>query len=337
MRRLALIAAAVLALGLAGGAAPQKLQIHLIDVEGGQATLLIAPSGESLLIDAGWPGFDGRDANRIVAVAKANHLERIDYVLITHYHRDHVGGVAQLAERIQIGAFVDHGPNREDRDVERENFAQYEKTVGSTRRLVMKPGDKLPIKGLDIAALSADGNVIQKALRGAGQANPVCSSEGAAPADTTENPRSLGVLVSFGKFRMLDLGDLTKDKERLLACPRNLIGRVDLFLVSHHGSDQSNSRAIVAALRSRVAIFDNGARKGASVSAWETVRNAPGLEDIWQLHRNVSTDAAHNAAEPYIANPEENCLGHNIQVTALPSGSFTVTNLRNNLKKSYLR
>jgi competence protein ComEC len=336
LRSLLLQTLACVLLSVAALAAESKsLQIFFIDVEGGQATLLVTPSGQSLLIDTGWPGFNGRDAGRIVAAAKAAGVDRIDYVVITHFHRDHVGGVTQLANQIKIGTFVDHGSNMEDSAVSREDFAAYEKVAANSKRLIVKPGDQIPMKDISVQVLTAAGEHITTPLPGAGQPNPFCASEPEAPADSTENARSLGMLITFGKFRLLDLGDLTKRKERDLVCPNNLIGTVDLYLTTHHGLDQSNAKVIVDAIHPRVSIMNNGAHKGGSPEAWETIHNSPGLQDLWQLHYAMDSDKAHNVSEMFIANMDENCEGKYIKVTAETNGTFTVLNSRNNFKKTY--
>jgi competence protein ComEC len=338
LRTLLLQALACTLLSAVAQAAESKsLQIFFIDVEGGQATLMVTPSGQSLLIDTGWPGFNGRDAGRIVATAKAAGVDRIDYVVITHFHRDHVGGVAQLASQIKIGTFVDHGPNMEDDAAPREDFAAYEKVAADSKRLTVKPGDQVPMKDINVQVLTAAGEHITTPLPEAGQPNPLCASEPEAAADATENARSLGTLITFGKFRFLDLGDLTKRKERDLVCPNNLIGTVDLYLTTHHGVNQSNARVIVDAIHPRVSIMNNGARKGGSPDAWETIHKSPGLQDLWQLHYAMGSDKAHNASEMFIANPEENCEGKYIKVTAQANGTFTVLNSRNNFKKTYTK
>ena len=313
----------------------KSLQIFFIDVEGGQATLIVTPSKQSILIDTGWPGFNGRDAGRIVAAAKAAGVDRIDYVVITHFHRDHVGGVTQLASQIKIGTFVDHGPNMEDAAAPREDFAAYEKVAANSKRLIVKPGDQIPVKDIDVQVLTAAGEHISVPLEGAGQPNPLCASEPEAALDSTENARSLGTLITFGKFRFLDLGDLTKRKERDLVCPNNLIGTVDLYLTTHHGVNQSNARVIVDAIHPRVSIMNNGAHKGGSPDAWETIRNSPGLQDLWQLHYAMGSGKTHNVSEMYIANMDENCEGKFIEVTAEANGTFTVLNSRNDFKKTY--
>jgi competence protein ComEC len=316
------------------GAKP--LQIYSIDVEGGQATLIVSPSGQSLLVDTGWAGFNGRDADRIVAAAKAAGISQLDYVLITHYHRDHVGGVPQLAEKIKIGTFLDHGPNREDSEVTREDYAAYEKTVAGHGRKIVKPGDHVHVKGIDVLVLTAAGEHIKKHLHGAGEPNPDCASEPKPVADTTENARSLGILITYGKFRFLDLGDLTKDKEMELACPSNLIGTVDLFMVTHHGFNQSNTKALVAAIHPQAAIMNNGAHKGASPDAWQIVHDVVGPDRLWQLHYAVDGGPEHNVDGKFIANPDEqNDVGHFIQAEAFPSGGFDVLNTGNGWRWHY--
>lgn len=313
----------------------KPLQIYFIDVEGGQATLVVSPSGQSLLIDAGWPGYEGRDADRILAAAHQAGLTHIDYVLITHYHRDHVGGVPQLVDGIKVGTFVDHGPNQEDSEVTRTDYAAYEKASAGHPRVTVKPGWGLPIKGIQVRVLAAAGEHITEPLPGAGEANSYCKGEPAAPVDDTENARSVGVLITYGQFRFLDLGDLTKKKELELACPNNLIGTVDLFLVTHHGADLSNSKALDWALHPRVAVIDNGPRKGSSPAAWQIVHDSPGLEDLYQLHYAAESDKDHNVDPEHIANVKENCEGKSIKVTAEADGTFTVINERTGVQKTY--
>ncbi len=318
-------------------AAKKSLNIYFIDVEGGQATLVVNPAGQSMLFDTGWPGFDGRDADRIVSAAKEAGIKQIDYLVITHYHRDHVGGVAQLAERIKIGTYVDHGPNREDDPATREDYAAYEKVIEKGRRLTVRPGDQLPLKGAEVRVLASDGQLITAALPGAGQPNALCASESEPPVDPTENARSIGVLITYGKFRFLNLGDLTKQRELELVCPNNLIGTVDLFLTTHHGFDASSPKAFVHEVRPRVAVMNNGARKGGSPPAWKIIHSSPGLRDLWQLHYAVEGGENHNVFEQMIANVDEKCEGKYLKVSAQFSGTFTVFNSRNKYEKTYTK
>jgi competence protein ComEC len=334
-RFLALVSAILLMFPLLSSAKTQKtLDIYFIDVEGGQATLIVSPSGQSMLVDTGWPGFENRDADRIAAAAKLAGISQIDYVLITHYHRDHIGGVPQLADKVKVGTFVDHGPNREDSNETRELAAAYEKVLPRAKHLVVKPGDQIPVKGIHVQVLTADGEHIASPLKGAGQPNPLCASEPEAPVDATENARSLGTLVTYGKFRFIDLGDLTKKKEKDLVCPNNLVGTVDLYLTTHHGLDQSNAKVIVDALHPRVAIMNNGAHKGGKPEAWKTVHDSPGLQDLWQVHYAEDAGKDYNVPENFIANLNQT-EGAYLKVSAQPDGSFTVWNSRNQYAKTY--
>lgn len=317
---------------------PQQLQVYFIDVEGGQSTLFVTPTGQSLLIDTGWPDHEARDATRIAAAAKLAGISKIDYVLITHFHDDHVGGVPQLVQKIPVGTFIDHGQNRELTDDVNGNFAAYQKTLasGPYKRIIAKPGDKLPISGIDVQAISADGNLIDKPLPGAGQPNEFCKASETRPADQTENSRSLGVLITYGKLRILDLGDLTWDKEMQLMCPVNKLGKIDILVVSHHGWNQSSSPALIDAIHPRVAIMDNGAKKGGSTPVLDTVSKAPGLETLWQLHFSEEGGTEHNTAAGYIANlSDTDDKGNYLELTASPAGNFTVLNSRTGESKSY--
>jgi len=316
--------------------APRALQVYSIDVEGGQATLFVSPSGQSMLVDTGWPGFEGRDADRIVAATKLAGVRQIDYLVITHYHRDHVGGVSQLAGRIKVANFVDHGENVEDADQTKTGYSDYLAAISNTqgKRLTVKPGDHIPISGIDVQVLTAARQHISRPIPGGGQPNPSCASEPAPADDPTENSASLGILVSYGKFRFLDLGDLTKKAEVAMVCPNNPVGRVDVFLVNHHGLDQSNSKALVTAIHPRVAIMNNGPHKGGSPEAWQTVHESPGLDDLWQLHYATDSDKAHNSAENLIANLNDADANY-LKLTAQQDGSFTLQNSRNKFEKSY--
>ncbi len=329
----------IVLLAAAGAAllpAAKNLEIYFIDVEGGQATLFVAPSGESMLVDTGWSGNNSRDANRIAAAAKHAGVKAIDYLLITHFHEDHVGGVPQLARKLPIHNFIDHGESVEHDQRAKELYAAYIEYRAKGNHILAKPGVTIPVKGLSVEVLTADGDEIENPLPGAGQPNPLCAADSLKAPDATENARSVGSLITFGKFRALDMGDLTWNKEHELVCPNNKIGTVDLYIVSHHGSDLSGSPAFVQGIHPRVAIMDNGARKGGSASTWQIIHGSPGLEDIWQVHYAISGGKDNNAPDTFIANTDEaGDQGNWIHVTVHPDGSFTVNNTRNKFSKTY--
>jgi beta-lactamase superfamily II metal-dependent hydrolase len=316
----------------------KHLLIYTIDVEGGQSTLLVSPSGASILIDTGWPGNNGRDAVRIQAAMKDAGISQIDHVLITHFHTDHVGGVPELVKRVKVGEFLDHGPNREDSDITRHDFAAYLKAIDGTPRRIVHPGDTIAIPGLKVVVLVADGEHIAAVPGIKPEPNPYCATERAWPADPSENARSSGVLVTFGKFKFLDLGDLTGAKEVALVCPNNPIGAVDLYLVDHHGMDLSNARALVDAIHPVASIMINGAHKAGMPEAWQTVHDSPGMQDLYMLHTAEGSDAAHNSTEPLIANPKGSATdGAYFKVVASASGAFSITNSRTGQTKDYRR
>jgi beta-lactamase superfamily II metal-dependent hydrolase len=315
----------------------QTLHIFAIDVEGGKSTLYVSPSGESMLIDAGYAGNNNRDADRIVAAATAAGVKRIDYLVVTHYHGDHAGGVPQLAAKMPIGRIYDHGNSIEASNPKTQAvYVPYTKIRENYPHQTLKPGDTIPIQGLKVMVVAGDGESIAKPLPGAGQPNPLCSSYDALPPDPGENARSLAMIITFGALRISDLGDLFWDKEHDLACPVNKLGTVDLYMTTHHGTATSGSPQILDALHPRVAIMNNGADKGGSVKAWTTIERSPGLENLWQLHYSNEGGKEHNVDEKFIANPStENDKGYAIEVIAHPDGSFAVKNDRNQFEKTY--
>jgi competence protein ComEC len=317
-------------------AASGDLTAYFVDVEGGQATLFIAPSGQTVLIDTGFPGNNGRDANRIAAAAKEAGVKQIDYLIITHYHGDHVGGVPALASRLPVRNFVDHGEIVEKTEAAQKLYSDYLKETAKGHRMIVKPGDKLPVSGLEWTIVTAAGKVLEKPLPGAGKPNPFCANVKPKETDPTENAQSTGSYVVFGKFRMADLGDLTWNKEMDLMCPNAKIGEVDLYVVNHHGMAISNSPSLVDALHPKVAIMDNGEKKGGIPEAWDVVHSSPGLVDLWQSHFIAAGGKDHNTDDKLIANVSgDSDPGNYLKLVAHKDGHFEVTNPRTAFTKKY--
>jgi competence protein ComEC len=314
---------------------PGSLNIYYVDVEGGAATLIVAPSGESLLIDTGWPRPDARDAKRIRDAMRQAGVRKIDHLLITHYHRDHWGGVEDLAKLAPIAHFYDHGRVTELADD--NNFAALNAAYGKAshdQSTTMRPGSKIPVTGLSVRVLSAAGATIGAS----GDTNPACADAKLADPDPSDNARSVGVLVTFGKFRFLDLGDLTWNVEQKLVCPVNAIGPVELYQVTHHGMDISNNPVLLASVKPHVAIMNNGPVKGGSPATYARLVAQPGLDAIFQVHRNVQSKDTDNTAADLTANlgTEAECTGNRISVSVAAGGAaYTVTNGRTNQTWSF--
>lgn len=299
--------------------APSKpLEVYVVDTEGGKAALWISPTGQTLLIDSGNPG--GRDTDRLMAAIADAGVKQIDYLISTHYHGDHVGGLQELAKRIPIGTYIDHGPNVEEREQVQGFQAAYAELYGKAKRLVAKPGDRIPITGLDWRIVTSAGQVLKTPLPGGGKPNPTCASF--TPKEITNDPdnaQSVGSVITFGQWRAIDLGDLLWNKEHELVCPTNPIGTVDVYFVTHHGLDQSGAPQLVHGVQPRVAIMQNGTRKGAGAQAMPTMRTSPGMEDIWQLHWSYTAGIEQNSAGAFVANVDDNATVA-AQLTAPPRG-----------------
>ncbi len=324
----------VVALAAVGAAARETLDIYFIDVEGGQSTLIATPAGESLLIDAGYSGFGDRDATRVMDAARDAGLTRIDTLLITHFHGDHDGGVPALARRIPIHTFVDYGSPVETAESTIVPYQAYAAVRAKGVHAQPKPGERLPLAGVVVDVVTAGGARLSKPLSGAGQPNPACASFEPRADDPSENARSLGVRVSFGAFRFLDLGDLNWNPLGRLACPDNLVGPVDLYLVPHHANSDSNVPAFLAAVRPRVIVSNNGAEKGGAADALASLHRL-GV-DVWQLHASRA-EGAQNSNAALIANVDDGATSHWIKVSASADGSFTVTNHRTGATKAYTK
>ena len=350
-------------LALAVGGLAQTLDIYVIDVEGGNATLFVTPAHDSLLIDTGNAGAVAsvRDAGRILDAMKDAGVQQIDHLIITHWHGDHFGGLAELASKTSIKEFIDHGPNVQPGELA-DNFLKntYPGLYAKAKHTVAKPGDKILMAGLDVRVVASAGETIKTPLPGAGKANPYCANY--KPGENNaEDPQSVGIHVAFGKFRTVHLGDLTKNKEYELMCPTNRIGTVDVLLGLHHGQSSSNSEVAMYALHPQVAIMNDGTRKGGEPDVMKTVHSSPGLEDLWQLHFSLLSGQEYSVPGMFIANtidepqaampiaplaaptpgpnappaPVHNGTAYWIKVSAKQDGTFTVTNSRNGFSKTY--
>ena len=317
--------------------ASRNLDIYWIDAEGGAATLIVAPGGESMLVDTANRTADDRDAKRIAAAAREAGVTRIDKLLTTHFHSDHIGAMPALARMIPIGQYLDHGESVEIArpQVAAAYGAYVEQSAG--KRRVLKPGDGIPLTGVDIRVIISAGQPITTPLKGAGAKNDCADFVAHEPDVDADNDQSVGFLLTFGTFTFADLGDLTWNYEQKLVCPNNLIGTVTLYQTTHHGLDRSNSPQFMRAIQPKVVVMNNGPRKGGPASVFRLLRTSAALEDIWQGHLALNTPKDVNTDERMIANmePSEQCVGHLLKASVAPDGNFTVTNMRNGFSKSY--
>lgn len=362
-RFLVVIAGLVVGTALLSAQARRTLDIYVVDVEGGNATLFITPAGESVLIDAGNGGAAAaRDAGRIMEAAKDAGITQIDHHITTHWHGDHFGGLAELAKLIPIRAYYDHGDTVQPQPASTEFLQKvYPTLVAQAKRVIVKPGDRIPVKGVEWRIITSGNQVIQMNLPGGGQANPYCASFKRQAPDKTENAQSVGSHLTFGKFRAVHPGDITWNNEGDLMCPNNRLGTADLLIVGHHGQMTSNSEVLVHALRPRVSIINNGTRKGGQPEAMRIILNSPGLEDVWQSHFSLLSGQEYTVPGMFIANmideqpdaipvaawtpppqgqqapppPAHNGKAYWFKVSAQQDGTFTVTNTRNNFSKTY--
>jgi len=333
---------AVLLNPLPARAQSRTLDIYWVDVEGGAATLLVAPSGESLLVDAGWET-GGRDAKRIFEVAQQAGLKRIDYFVLSHFHADHEGGLPALAKLIPIGRCFDRGDFIEPAN---QRWRDAYLGVCGDRRTILKVGDRVPLKGVQADIVASDGELLAKPMNG-GKPNPLCATAEKKPRDVPENYRMVGALFTFGKFRFLDLADLDWAMEMDLACPVNKLGEVTLYQTGRHGAlDGAGAPGFLYAIKPQVVVVNNGPRKGlggpspgqekAATIHYERIAKLPGIEGIWQGHLSLF-DKEHNTSETMIANLEDTaeCQGHWIKASVESDGKFTVTNGRNGFGRTY--
>jgi beta-lactamase superfamily II metal-dependent hydrolase len=325
------------------GAQPRTLDIYWVDVEGGAATLLVSPSGESLLFDAGWEVGD-RDAKRIAAAAQQAGLKQIDHFVLSHFHADHAGGLIALAKLIPIGRCYDRGDFIEPAN---QRWRDAYLSVCASKRTIVNVGDKIPLKGLQVDVVASSGRLVAKPINGGGP-NPLCATAENRPAEGPENQFMVGALFTYGKFRFLDLADLDWQKEVELACPVTKVGEVTIWQAGRHGAlDGAGAPALLYAIKPQVVIVNNGPKKGlggpspgsqkAQTSHYDRIAKTPGIEGIWQGHVSL-LDKDHNTATEMTANLEDtaDCQGHWIRASVDRNGRFTVTNSRNGFSKSYM-
>ncbi|MCX6628364.1 MAG: MBL fold metallo-hydrolase [Candidatus Solibacter sp.] len=319
--------------------ASRNLEIYWIDAEGGAATLIVSPSGQSMLVDTANRTPDDRDAKRIFAATQQAGLKKIDILLTTHYHSDHVGGMLALSKLIPIEMYLDHG---EPIEISRPPIAAAYKAyleLSQGKRKALAAGDRIPLKGVEIQVVISNGKGITKGLKGGGPNAALCQDwkDKTTPEPDPDNDMSVGFLLKSGKFKFLDLGDITWNTEKQLVCPANMIGAVDLYQTTHHGLDRSNSPQFVWSIQPRVAIMNNGPRKGGPAAVFDILRKSPGIEDIWQGHLAMGTPKEVNTKEDMIANlgPSANCPANLLKVSVASNGKYTVSNARNGFTKTY--
>jgi beta-lactamase superfamily II metal-dependent hydrolase len=365
MRSLACVVAIAASVALVSAQrAARTLDIYVVDVEGGNATLFVSPSGESLLIDAGNGGMAGaRDAGRIVEAAADAGVTRIDHLIVTHWHGDHYGSLPELAARIPIRHFIDHGVNIQPAEATDAFLATtYPALYAKGTHTVVKAGDTIPFAGVATRVVMSAGQPIRTPLAGAGKPNPVCGTSKILNANAIpEDTQSVATAFTFGRFRALHPGDLTSDKERELMCPSNRVGTIDVLVGPHHGQDTSNSEAFIHALQPRVIIMNNGTRKGGWPDVMKSFYTSPRFEDLWQMHFSVLSGQEYTPPGMFIANgvddqpgampiapvplpepgpntppaPVHNGRAYWVKVSAREDGTFTVTNSRNGFSKEY--
>ena len=341
-------------------AAQETLEIYLVDVEGGGATLFVSPESETLLIDTGNGGeAAARDAGRIRAAMRDAGVTEIDHLITTHWHGDHYGAMVELASQVPIHDYIDHGGYVESNQGVIDFLeGAYRELYEAAEHTIVEPGDWLRLGGVDITIMASAKEVLNRPVLGGGQRNPYCGDFIRQSEDNGENAQSVGIHGRYGDFTFLHLGDLTQNTEFELMCPNNPVGTVDVFVVTHHGQPTSNPEVVVHAIEPRVALMNNGTRKGGQPAAMDILHSAPRLEDLWQLHFSQLSGQEYTVPGVFIANgfddeleampvaplaggrdasprPIHNGDANWLKVSAGIDGYFTVTNTRNGFTKAY--
>jgi beta-lactamase superfamily II metal-dependent hydrolase len=285
-----------------GPTAARPLDIYVVDVEGGKANIVVGPGGQTMLIDTGF----ANSVDRIVEVAGVAGVTRFDYLLTTHYHLDHVGGLQELVKRIPVTTFLDHGPSAEANEQVQGFQAAYAALKAAAKHQVLKVGDTIPLPGVNWRIVTSGGEVLKTAIAGAPGAGPNSRCAGITRSTMNnggeDNDHSVGSLVTVGAFRMIDFGDLTGAKEFDLVCPNNPIGTVDLFMASNHGTNNANLPFFVNSIAPRVSIAQNGATKGGSAQYLQALYTSPNFVDVWMTHWANAGIAECNPPGLFIAN-----------------------------------
>jgi len=320
--------------------AQKTLDMYYIDVDGGKSVLIVSPTGESLLYDPGTSDARHFQGDNILKAIKEAGLQQIDFLISSHYHNDHVGNLPYLASKLPIRRYYDHGAyTTENGPGRNRGFLEWLTLRDHVAVTVPTPGEKIPISGIEVMFVSGSGKLLKTPVAGApgaGAPNPFCNDAQQKVQDPTpENAESLGLVLKYNNFRMLDLGDLTWNQEMELACPNNLLGTFDVYNTTRHGGGSSGAPALNHASRARVVVMNNGARKGGEVGTWDIIHGIPGFEDLWMNHYSTLVDEAHNPPSDFIANIDMIDHGYAIKMSVRPDGSFTVTNQRTGFTKTY--
>jgi competence protein ComEC len=317
----------------------KTLDVYWVDSEGGGSTLIVTPAGESVLIDTGNPG--GRDPGRIVAAARAAGLAKIDFVLITHFHGDHFGGAAEVAQQIPFGAIYQRAiPERDPDGRPQSSFPLQIKPYReiAARREALAPGVVIPLQAaagappLELRCLAADQKFVAPTPAQARVRNPRTGTVPPRPADPSDNANSAVFLLQFGGFRFFDGGDLTWNLEEKLVTPHNLAGIVDVYQTNHHGLEVSNHPVLVQSLEPTVVVMNNGPRKGGQPGSFAAIKSAQSVQALYQVHRSYNAPAAENTADEFIANFGDlrgaealKCPAHPIKMAVASDGkSYTI-------------